>query len=689
MLISSEKLHLESVALTEYGDNIDVLKNDSDIIIHLLDNCEISIYDANRFFVRVNCERAKYGISPIRSAHLDPILEREGIRDGEECAAYYGYYDFGHTCTEWNSVISLGIYGLRERVREYAESRANESSRSFYSNVLRVYDASIRFMRRCAECAIAEGRREMGESLLRLTERRPETLYEAMQTSLVYYALQQFFDATPLRTLGRLDGLLYPYYVKEEKSAARALIADYIREIDSLGVTANIPFAICGTDIHGRDLTNELSYELLYAYRDSSQSDTKLHILCSESTPKEIIRDAFSAIRDGKNSIVFLSDKRVIESLVNQGADRRDAVKYHVVGCYECGADGEITCSCNAKVNIPKAIELTLNRGRDMLTDKEIGLPTDSRFESYSDILSEFKRQLAYLCSRAMRATDIYESHSSVIHSSPILSGAYTSALERGGDVYVGATARYNNSSLNAIGLATAADSLYAIRRAVFEDKILTLEELTDTLRENWKDREYLRLLIKNKYPKYGQGNTEVDSIARGIVDTLADSVSGKPNTKGGTYRLGLFSIDWRWEMGERSAASADGRLASEPLSQNTGASFGADKLGATAHLLSASSLDTSRTPNGAIVDIDLHHSAVVGENGLSAMVNTLMTYFSLGGFGVHYNVLNTDVLTDAMEHPEKYPTLQVRLCGWNVLFSTLSDKEKAEFIARSIQCAR
>ena len=687
MLISSEKLHLDALERVVSGEGIDVLGNDADIIIYLLDNCEISIYDSNRFFVRVNCERAKYGISPIRAAHLADTLEREGITDGEACAAYYGYYDFGHTCTEWYSVISLGIYGLRERVREYAERGGDDDSSSFYANVLRVYDASLRFMRRCAERAMEEGRREMGESLIRLTERSPETLYEAMQTSLVYYALQQFFDATPLRTLGRVDGLLYPYYVKEEKSAARALITDYIREVDSLGVTANVPFAICGTDIDGRDLTNELSYDLLYAYRDASLDGTKLHILCSESTPADIIRDAFSCIRGGKNSIVFLSDKRVIESLVKQGADVRDAVRYHVVGCYECGADGEITCSCNAKVNIPKAIELALNRGRDMLTGKAIGLPTDSRFDSYSELLSEFERQLTYLCSRAMLATDIYESHNSLIHSSPILSGAYTSALERGGDVYVNNTAKYNNSSLNAIGLATAADSLYAIRRAVFEDKTLTLEELVDTLRSNWQDREYLRLFIKNKYPKYGQSNHDVDSIARGIVDVLADAVSGKPNAKGGTYRLGLFSIDWRWEMGERSAASADGRLASEPLSQNTGASFGADRLGATAHLLSVASLDTSRTPNGAIVDIDLHHSAVGGENGLSAMVNTLMTYFSLGGFGVHYNVLNTDVLTDAMEHPEKYPTLQVRLCGWNVLFSSLTDREKAEFIARSIQC--
>jgi formate C-acetyltransferase len=247
-------------------------------------------------------------------------------------------------------------------------------------------------------------------------------------------------------------------------------------------------------------------------------------------------------------------------------------------------------------------------------------------------------------------------------------------------------SAKYNNSSLNGVGLATATDSLAAIRKAVFEDKTVTLSELTEILRSDWNGKESLRLLIKNKYPKYGQGDVKTDGIAKRIVDTLSDAVSYKPNAKGGKWRLGLFSIYWRWSLGEKTAASADGRRSGETLSQNTSASFGADKEGATAHLISATKIDTSRTPNGAIVDIDLHSSAVRGENGINALVASLKTYFELGGFAVQYNVLDTNVLMDARKNPEKYPSLQVRLCGWNVLFSTLSEKEKDEFIARSLK---
>ena len=191
-------------------------------------------------------------------------------------------------------------------------------------------------------------------------------------------------------------------------------------------------------------------------------------------------------------------------------------------------------------------------------------------------------------------------------------------------------------------------------------------------------------MTAKNKFPKFGTGDLETDAMARQIVDVLAKKISGRPNKKGGIYRLGLFSINWRWDFGRACAASADGRRAGDTVSQNTSATFGADREGATAHLTSVASLDTSNTPNGAIVDIDLHSSAVSGKNGLWALASMLKAYFAQGGFAVHYNVLNTDSLKDAAAHPEKYPNLQVRLCGWNVLFSSLSDVEKAEFIARS-----
>ena len=669
-----------------FGEGLDILKNDCEIIEFALDHCEIDIPEQNRFFINVNYADIPCFVTKKRRKHLGDLVP-PSLREGMEALAYTGACDYSHTTAEWESVIKLGIYGLRNRVSEYAMSNsANESTKDFYEQILRVYSAALRFMKRASDTAALRGKTEMAASLLRLTNNAPSNLFEALQTSIIYYHLQQFFDGTYLRTLGRLDNLYYPYYARENKNEADQLLLDYIKEIDRLKAPANIPFALGGTGEGGEYLINELSYVWLDTYEKARTTNTKLHILYSEHTPEDIIRKAFRYIREGNNSIVFMSDWCVIEALEKQGIERKDAVNYHVVGCYECGGAGELTCSCNARVNIPKALELALNGGRDMLTEKQIGLDNDRHFESFDALYREFERQLTYLCKCAMTVTDLYESRYAEIHSAPILSGTYTSALQKGGDLYLNYSAKYNSSSLNAIGLATATDSLAAIRKAVFEDKALTLGEFTEILKSDWKGQEPFRLLVKNKYPKYGQGDIRTDEIAKRTVDVLSDAVSRKPNVKGGSWRLGLFSIDWRWGFGEKTAASADGRRSGETLSQNTSASFGADKEGATAHLISAARIDMSKTPNGAIVDIDLHSSAVRGENGITALVSSLKTYFELGGFAVHYNVLDTDILMDAKKNPEKYPSLQVRLCGWNVLFSTLNEKEKDEFIARSMK---
>lgn len=670
----------------ETVDNCDTLENDCNIIEYMLDNCEIKVPEENRFFVGVNCEGIMADVVLKRGKKFDIELEKHNLKDGCDSLAFTGIYDIGHTSAEWERVISLGIFGLREELKNYLEKSFGDYKKErFFNNTIRVYDAALRFIERCANVAVKYNKKEMADGLFSLCTKSPSNLFEALQTSIIYYTLQHIFDGTYLRTLGRLDKLLYPFYVVE-KNNAPSLIMDYIKEIDRLKAPSNIPFAIGGTDINGKSSVNDLSYLILDTYKKANTNNTKFHLMCSANTPTDIIESAFGAIRDGNNSIVFMSDERIIESLKLLGEAHEDACNYHIVGCYECGGNNEITCSCNARVNIPKALELALNHGRDMLNNKLIGLETESNFETYEDLYLEFEHQLEHLCKCAMKCTDLYEKHYNLIHSAPIFSATYTSALENGGDLYCDNSAKYCNSSVNALGLATATDSLLAIKKMVYDDKILTLNELITILKANWRGNEPLRITIKNRYPKFGNADKTADEIAKRITDKLADVINGKPNVKGGKYRLGLFSIDWRWEFGEKTAASANGRMAGETLSQNTSATFGCDKQGATSHLLSVSNIDTSKTPNGTIVDIDLHSSSVKGKNGLNSLVASLKTYFQLGGFAVHYNVLDTDILRDAKMNPEKYPNLQVRLCGWNVLFATLSDKEKDEFIERSIR---
>lgn len=687
MPLSRDELLEYSMHDFEAEKGSDVLETDCRNIVYLLENCKITIPEINRFFVEINCAHVQNYVSWQRTELYKDEILKSGLSAGAETLAYTGDYDFGHTTAEWESVISLGISGLRKRISEYAEKNKDDNKKQrFYREISKVYDAALLFLKRAADVADLCGKSEMAKGLFNLTENPPSNLFEAMQTTIIYYVLQTLFEGTYLRTLGRLDSLYYPYCKNEDESRLKALLTDFLKEIDRLKAPSNIPLALGGTDFSGKSSINKLSYLFLDAYAKVDINNTKFHLLCSKNTPDDIVMNALNCVRSGKNSIVFMSDEKIIESLERLGEKHEDAVNYHVVGCYECGGNNELTCSCNARVNIPMALELALNNGKTILSDKQIGPKNSGCFDTYDSLYAEFKKQLVHMCDCAMKITNLCESHYRYAHSAPILSGTYTSALEQGGDLYCDCTAGYNNSSVNGIGLATAADSLAAIKKLIYDDKTMTLDELVEILKSDWKNHEVLRLTIKNKFPKFGMDNDDTDKIAKDVADVLSDAVSGKPNAKGGVYRLGLLSIDWRWDFGKKTGASADGRHAGETLSQNTSASFGADKNGATAHLLSVAKIDTSKTPNGTIVDIDLHSSAVRGENGLKAFFSTLKTYFSLGGFAVHYNVLDTEVLKDAKLNPEKYPNLQVRLCGWNVLFSTLSEKEKDEFIERSMK---
>ena len=179
-----------------YGSGIEVLKNDCEIIEFMLDNCEIEIPEQNRFFGKVNCVGISDVVIAKRKAHIGNLAKAYGYGDGVKAMAYTGYYDFSHTTAEWESVINLGIYGLRCRISEYGKRAADEGAVRFYTQLLRVFDAALRFIKRAADKALLSGKNEMATALLILTEGSPRNLSEALQTSIIYYVLQHPFDGT-------------------------------------------------------------------------------------------------------------------------------------------------------------------------------------------------------------------------------------------------------------------------------------------------------------------------------------------------------------------------------------------------------------------------------------------------------------------------------------------------------------
>lgn len=666
------------------GDN--VTKTDYEIVAFLLDNCEIIVPEASKFFVGTNVGKDGKRIHRVmkveRYKPIRPQVYTDEWRAGHHNYAFAGGDDFGHTAPVWESIMKLGLGGLKKRIEERKGPAVNPD---FAPGLIKIYEAAERFMYRAADAAEAAGKPQMAQGIRNLAVNPPSNLFEGFQMTLVFYCLQQFFDATDIRTMGRLDQLLQPFYLQEpDKEYVRSLAYDYMLEIDALQAAANMPFALAGTDGKGVSQVNDMSYVLLEAYSRTKLSETKLHILCNADMPKDFMYMCMDCVKNGGNSLVFINNKQMVDGLVKLGIDRDDAAAYAIVGCYESSAREEIPCSCNARMSLPKALEVTLHGGYDAMTGALLGYERPVDFATFDALFEAFDANVKKFAQGAMDVTNGLERYYPVTHASPFFSSCLAACVEKGADAYADFGAAYNNSSINVIGMGTVVDSLYTIRKLVYEDKRMTLQELIRILDSNWEGQEILRGIIRNKLPKYGVGNKEVDCLATRVFDRLSMHINNVPNVKGGVYRLGILSIDWRKNWGENTAASADGRYKGETLSQNASATFGMDKEGPTGQILSVASMDGSDAVNGLVLDIDMHSSAVRGENGTNVLVATLETMLQVGAQTVHYNILDTETLRDAQVHPEKYPNLQVRMCGWNVLFTHLSKKSQDEFIARS-----
>lgn len=610
----------------------------------------------------------------------------------ETCCAYTGEQDFGHCIPDWKRILAYGVPGLKKLAEEKMELCTEAAQKEFYLSCSMVADALTVLLRRMADAAEHMGeefakQKKVAQSLRNLSNGAPGNILEAMQLMLLYYEMQTFVEGTLIRSLGSIDALLYGFYVKDIENGTfteeqiRELIDYFMYKLMAKDVTANVPMCIGAADENYAP--NALSYVFLDEYGKLGIYDPKIHIRYNRFTPDKLLKLVFENIRRGHNSYVFLNDDVIASAFENIGMSKQESRDYALVGCYEPCINGkEVPCSCNGRINMPKALEAVLNRGKDVRTGLMMGVDTGavSQIKTYDDFCEALKRQIDYFAAVAMQLTTDIERHYQEIHTAPMLSMSFESCMERGMDVYAGG-AVYNNSSINAFGIANLVDSLEVIRYLVYENHEMEISEFAEIILNDWKGHEKLRLRCKKDFPKYGNGNREADELAAEFISYTASLINGQPNGRGGIFRFGAFSIDWRIYFGEKTWATPDGRLAGEALSKNIDSVTGQDKNGVTAMIRSAAKLDFQHIPNGTVLDITLHNTAVSGDEGMAAMLGLLKTYMKQGGMAIQFNVLDEKKLLEAQKDPEKYKNLQVRLCGWNVYYVNLSKKEQDDFI--------
>lgn len=662
----------------------------------VLENAQLDVREADFFPERL---RHDYLISKIREEWIKSLRANE-LRDvlelhekEQEGLCYTGNIDLGHVAPDWQSLLDYGFVGLLERAKAaHQKEGLTEEQNTFYECVESVLESTITLVGRLADEMAKHGTDRaalVSESLKNLTVRAPQTMLEAMQLCMIYYNLQTHVEREPIRSVGGLDRLFYPYFKRDiesgrfTESQLRELLRYYFYKFYSMKVVANVPFYLGGRLADGSSAVNELSYIIVEEYSSLNINDPKIHIRWYDEIPEDFVKLVLTSIRDGKNSFVFVNDNVVEKALVGIGEDAADARNYIVIGCYEpCAMGNEIPCTCAGRANMTKALLTVMNGGLDAYTGKHVGTvrnnPDD--YKTFDEFYAAVKEQIAAFLDGAMDLVCAYEEHYPVFSQAPLLSATYAPCIESGRDAYDHG-AKYCNSSIVAFSVASTADALVAVKKLVYEEKALTLSEFAKILANNWEGHEALHRRVLRKMPKYGNGLGEPDTLAKEIVDFAASYVNGKANKRGGVFRLGLFSIDYRIAFGERMGATPDGRVAGEMLSKNMGAVTAMDKEGVTALIKSVTEIDYTGVPDGTVLDVMLHRTATEGDEGIVAMYALLTTYMKKGGFAFQMNVLSPDVLRRAQAEPEKYATLQVRLCGWNVYFVELTKVEQDDLI--------
>lgn len=603
--------------------------------------------------------------------------------------------DYGHLTPDTKALCELGFTGIIDRLigeRDKKESLSDEQ-RDFYEAAIITWKAAIAFAKRLSE-AIRPYNAENADCLEALTKRAPETTYEAMHIIWLFFALHEIITGERCRTLGRMDVLLYPFYERDlrhgryTKDDIRELMRYFLFKMWAAHIPYDLPFTIGGETPDGNgEVTNEISYMIVEVFDELEIHSPKIHVRISDKTPEDFVKRVLDCIRRGNSSFLMMNDRVAAEGLMRVGIEEYDARNYVPVGCYENASWGlEMPCTGNASIAMPKAIEYVINRGCDLASGRKMtfdsGIP--ETFEQFKDAV---KAQLKYMRDYTVKFINDIEKHYPEINPDLFVSGLCEYAVKSGCDVFSG-SAKYNNSSINYMGIATLVDSLAAVKKIVFDDKKVTLIEFFDILKNNWHGNEELRVYAVGLSEKYGNCNELADSIMKEFTDYVGGITNNTPNGRGGVYKSGCYSIDRCFTYGKGLMATPDGRYAGDQFSKNLCAVNAMDRKGITALLSSAAKIDHGAFANGTVLDYVLHPSAVSGDDGLTAMYGLVKAYFSMGGLAIHGNVFDAKTLRAAQKNPEKYKNLQVRVCGWNVYFVNLTKEEQDSFIVQSEQSA-
>lgn len=663
----------------------------------ILENTRISC-DSRDIFPAINMIDRPLN-STLVNEWLSEVFERT-IPETEEKRLFLGnagivtiWPDYDHSVPVWERIFGLGFAGLLEESEKVRASKSlTEEEDAFFEGIKITYTAIVEFIGRLYELAAkTDGSEKMAKALKNIKDNPPSTFYETLLVDYIYFMLSEHIEGLQVRSLCNFDRILYPYYINDLKNGIteeeiRTDLAYFFMQFTAIGNYWNQPVFLGGCKEDESTEINELSYLFLDVYDKMKIYNPKIQIKVADSTPKDFLLKALDMIRRGNNCIVFVSDATIRKALMHSGATEEEARLCNVKGCYEYSLQGSMGCGMNY-LNLLKPLEYILHEGCDGVTGEFALLksPPVNAYATFDEFYEEYKKQLCAVIDATIETVNTFEDYLAYINPQSMLSATYPSCLEKAKDALGGGGVTNGNSIMFGF-LADFTDSMAMIKKYVFDKKEFTLAELVKMLDANFEGYELVRQKLLADRDKYGNNKELPDSFATDISDFLAKYVCGRPNAKKrcGKWTIGFHVARMSYTQGEKTAASPNGRLFGEELSKNCSASMGQNREGATAAILSVTKIDATAFTCDAALDLGLLPSAVKGEDGLEAMYGLLMTFVKRGGHAMHINVFDAETLRDAQKHPEKYQDLQIRVCGWNVLWNNINKKEQDGFIKQA-----
>ena len=681
----------------------------------------------------------------------------------------YFYNGVGHVTVKYEEVLAIGYKGIIDKAQAELDrcqvGDGNYVKKShFLKAVILSCQAVIEYAERyaelasqmAAECTDPVRKQELlqiSQNCSRVPANGATSFYEACQSFWFVQQLLQVESSGHSISPGRFDQYMYPYYKADldkgiiTRESAQELLDCIWVKLNDLNKVRDAASAegfagyslfqnliVGGQDKDGNDVTNDLSVMCILASMHVHLPMPSLSIRVWNGSPHELLIKAAELTRTGIGLPAYYNDEVIIPALLNRGLTLADAREYNIIGCVEPQKAGKTDGWHDAAFfNMCRPLELVFSNGMDK--GELVGIQTGdvTKMTTFEEFYDAYKKLMEYCISLLVNADNAID----VAHAErvplPFESCMVDDCISRGLSVQEGG-AIYNFTGPQGFGIANMADSLYAIRKLVYEDKKVSMEEYKEALAWNYdkgldeqsvKDisemilkgmqdggmnvtedtakavlttvmrlkptEEQLRRFTEihhmiDEVPKYGNAIDDVDYFARDVAYTYTRPMQKYHNPRGGQYQAGLYPVSANVPLGGQTGATPDGRYAHTPVADGVSPSAGKDVKGPTAAATSVSRLDHFIVSNGTLFNQKFHPSALAGREGLEKFVSLIQTFFDQKGMHMQFNVVDRETLLDAQKHPEKYSHLVVRVAGYSALFTTLSRSLQDDIIRRTEQ---